>query len=625
MTSTSTTRTVAPATSQNLSDHKGRGFQRPSTLLSRNLPQAYEQFPRTATTVKRCRTGATAYLFGMGQLLRLNTDTRLTFGQAAGGGPSEDNVTGFLVRSCATKWSKNSVLAVDAGSHLASICRILEADFPKTSHASTEFQAYRRQSWNGTLFQTAMGITSPSDDASDCSSRPDTPEPHITVLTSGPFAGLRFPHDSARANAAHVVRECVSTYLITHPHLDHLSGFIINTAAFHNTSRPKKLAGLPSTVNAIKLHLFNDIIWPNLTDEDGGVGLVSFQRLADGGNIAVGEGFGRGYIEVCDGLCVRAMKISHGHCTKGPTSLYHRGSDVGLSEATTVKSEDKPSTFSKSATRSSSISHQLMPGTPNLNTLGAQPASGLGDLMYREVVVDSTAYFIRDDATSREVLIFGDVEPDALSLNPRTAQVWAEAAPRIAGGLLRAIVIECSYDDSQADAVLFGHLAPRHLVKELESLASMVTQRRSEDLVRRGNNRRKTVDFVATPSSTKSGLTAMPSAAASETSPSKSRRKRKRSDIVDIHSLVADGEDDDTATPGSLGTPAQPLAPPAAAPLVGLTVIVMHVKDTLRDGPLVGERIMRQLREHDARLKEVDGLGLGCDFVISTAGASYWV
>ena len=46
----------------------------------------------------------------------------------------------------------------------------------------------------------------------------------------------------------------------------------INTAAFHATSRPKTLAALPSTVDAIKHHIFNDVIWPNLTDEDGGVG-----------------------------------------------------------------------------------------------------------------------------------------------------------------------------------------------------------------------------------------------------------------------------------------------------------------------------------------------------------------
>src|SRR5690348_2005033 len=52
----------------------------------------------------------------------------------SGGGPSEDNDTGFLVRSTATNWSKNSVIAVDAGSHLAAITRILEKDFPLVSN-----------------------------------------------------------------------------------------------------------------------------------------------------------------------------------------------------------------------------------------------------------------------------------------------------------------------------------------------------------------------------------------------------------------------------------------------------------------------------------------------------------
>ena len=48
----------------------------------------------------------------------------------SGGGPSEENVTGFLVHSVASDWAEGSLLAVDAGSHLAAITRILERDFP---------------------------------------------------------------------------------------------------------------------------------------------------------------------------------------------------------------------------------------------------------------------------------------------------------------------------------------------------------------------------------------------------------------------------------------------------------------------------------------------------------------
>jgi hypothetical protein len=185
-------------------------------------------------------------------------------------------VTGFLVRSTATKWSKNSVITVDAGSHLAAITRILEQHFPLVSDPEAESRVLKN-SKNGSGDRRSLESSSPgpahvplSDDDSDVDTPFSEREAPITLTTlkEGAFAGLPFPHASARANALHVVREHISTYLITHPHLDHISGFVINTAAFHNTSRPKRLAALPFTVNAIKTHIFNNVIWPNLTDEE---------------------------------------------------------------------------------------------------------------------------------------------------------------------------------------------------------------------------------------------------------------------------------------------------------------------------------------------------------------------
>ena len=49
---------------------------------------------------------------------------------------------------------------------------------------------------------------------------------------------------------------------------------------------------------------------------------MTFQRLAEGGNIALGEGSSRGYIEVCDGLGVKGFKVSHGHCMQGPGHVH---------------------------------------------------------------------------------------------------------------------------------------------------------------------------------------------------------------------------------------------------------------------------------------------------------------
>lgn len=563
-------------------------------------------------------------------------------------------MTGFLVRSIGSKWSKGSVLAVDAGSHLSAITRLLEPDFPRVSVTATTTVTARNPSTSHLQSNLTISVdraASEQDYDTSDSSRASSIEPQSTVLESGPFAGLPFPYQSARANALYLVRECVSTYLITHPHLDHLSAFAINTAAFHNTSRPKRLAALPSTVNAIKAHIFNDVIWPNLTDEDGGVGFVTFQRLTDGGNLAVGHGPGKGYMEVCDGLCVKGMKISHGHCSRGVNaSTQGRGSEVGLSEVPAFRPAHSSTLHvgegaSPTKTqRTPSITQLSMPGTPGIagaqsgTTAGVHPSN---DHTSREVVVDSTAYFIRDDLSGREMLFFGDVEPDSLSLNPRTAAVWSEAAPKIAAGHLRAILIECSYDDSQEDKILFGHLAPRHLIKELTALADMVKRRRQEKIERRNSRKRKrsmypsseptnvlepaaslqsnpsmdvsTAGFEEEGDSAKRGRTSTRSTRRTTTSNlSGHEREMKRLAGFQLN-VSAENNPPATNTPEVDNTP----------PLAGLTVVVIHVKDTLRDGPLVGDSILRQLREHEARLKDMDGAGLGCDFVISKVGEVY--
>ena len=76
------------------------------------------------------------------------------------------------------------------------------------------------------------------------------------VISEGPFKGLELPMQTKEANAGWITRSLVDTFLITHPHLDHISGFVVNTAGLGGT-RPKRLAGLPTTVEAFKNHIFN--------------------------------------------------------------------------------------------------------------------------------------------------------------------------------------------------------------------------------------------------------------------------------------------------------------------------------------------------------------------------------
>ena len=484
-------------------------------------------------------------------------------------------MTGLLVRSLATQWSKGSVLAVDAGTHLAAIIKILEEHLPraKTPNQSPDWKQAESKG-NGPRIPSVTDLTKP-----------------VVVLTTGPFAGLVVPYDSAKANAAFVLRSLVSTYLITHPHLDHLSGFSINTASFQHTSRPKKVAALPSTIDAIKKHIFNDVIWPNLSDEEGGVGLVSYMRLVEGGNVALGTGEGRGYIEVVEGLAVKCWSVSHGHCTK-PHS--HRRSSLGK----------LPDSTSRRASRATTCPAEY--GTRRESELSGETDDGC--------VYDSSAFFIRDDETGREILVFGDVEPDSISLCPRTERVWEDAAPKIIAGLLRGVFIECSYDDSQPDEILFGHLAPRHLIAELQVLAAKVKTARQR-IVTEAQLKRKRQDSTSRP----------------EDNGNPSQRGRnhayatRRARGLEESQLATTMPFDD-ARPLStveelpkLDKSQIPLHWKRSCegkPLQGLKIIIIHVKDTLKDGPPVGERILAELQQYE------EAVQLGCTFVISVGGTS---
>lgn len=530
----------------------------------------------------------------------------------AGGGPSEDNVTGFLVRSLGSDWSmRNSVLAVDAGTHLSAITRILEADFPLVS------EGHRPRVGS---IESALGPCDEASDDNDASNsesdRSASPEP--TVLTSGPFAGASFPHKSARANAVHFVREHVDAYLITHPHLDHLSGFAINTAAFHNTSRPKKLTALPFTVNAIKQHIFNDVIWPNLTDEEGGVGFVTFQRLTEGGNLALGDGHSRGFIEVCNGLAVKGFKISHGTCASSPGIADRRGSrDVaGNHQSQANQGNQTPHHHAPSR----SITHNHNTPTMKLDSIGlgstdpprrasifsqpSQPGTPTffpSEPAHVHSVVDSTAFFIRAEHSGREILMFGDVEPDSISACPRNHLIWAEAAPKIAAGLLPGIFIECSYNDTQSDKILFGHLAPRHLVAELQTLADMVAEERRKLADKAGKKRKRLSSHL-----------------------SSGRSKRdSNATTVPIHSSTNGASIEMPDVVHEEPSPITPIASRDDAPLKGVKVVIIHVKDSMMDGPTVGDSILRDLENHEQRLRE-KGSRLGCSFEVSKSGHCYY-
>ena len=529
------------------------------------------------------------------------------------------------MRSSATRWAKDSVLAVDAGIHLAAIIRIFEEHLPnatsrgdlqsadqlraKTSAASLRNDIDSLISPSTSLWPPGSRVSSmPEPITGEFSSlSPTEPGNPTRVLASGPFANLEFPHDSAKANGAYVLRNLISTYLITHPHLDHISGFAVNTASLKSTSHPKRLAALPTAVDAIKTHIFNNVIWPNLSDEDGGVGLVTFLRLTDSGNPTLKDANKSDYVELCEGLSVSCWSVSHG---QHKTRHVPNGSSEGANKPEGLK----PS--SRRALRTTS-------------SIEAEHSHRLDHIHHgaEMCVYDSTAFFIRDHHTSKEVLIFGDVEPDSISLSPRTARVWSEAAPKILLGTLTGILIECSYDDSQRDEMLYGHLCPRHLIVELQVLGEMVTslKRKNNPVPKR---KRKRADI---------GAKIRGDPESCEHDPKRPLRNVIRAgggsitraimqppSVADSKTKASGFDEDSTDTQDqSLPTQQGHAQPPnpldVTRPLEGLQIVIIHIKDTLEDGPEIGDTILAQLQELETTAQ------LGCVFAISKPGTSIWL
>ncbi|KUI65202.1 putative 3',5'-cyclic-nucleotide phosphodiesterase [Cytospora mali] len=521
-------------------------------------------------------------------------------------------------------------MAVDAGVHLGAITRILEDTQPPGLGQTAELQL-----------------------------------PY--VLRTGPFAGLKVFSASSKTNASRIHSELIDTYLITHPHLDHISAFVINTAGLSGPRR-KKLAGLPGTIQALKTHIFNNVIWPNLSDEDNGAGLFTYLRLNEGGSPAMGNI--DGYLEFNEGLAIKVWSVSHGHnierrALRGSGSNTRYGSldaqsglmgfGTGMRSPRSIAHHNTSSPnlagyFQQQHFMAQDRHHSVLPGSSS-----ASGGRGSGGMMNQIVgghspsdvacVYDSSSYFIRDVDTGVEVLIFGDVEGDSVSMNPRNLHIWQEAAPKIVLGKLKAILIECSYDDSRPVDRLFGHLTPSFLVQEMEVLADEVKTARTRmaseksrsatDVRRSSKRKRDTTQDDSTIASRRMASRAMARHSGdSITEPVSPRTlKAPRSDFSSGIVQFEDSVDNSPhiATPTAQlslqdferaystgNTPGGARAAADGPQLKGLKVVIIHVKDKMNDEERVEDTILDELQDHESFMD----VPLGCEWVISEVGQS---
>jgi len=248
----------------------------------------------------------------------------------AGGGPLETDLSAYLCKTHNSKW-EDGIFALDAGSGVATLARLLQ---------------YKQE-----LF---------------------------------PYFGLDLSMSPIVA-ACHLV-SLIHTYLITHSHLDHISGLILSAGALPTIQR-KRICATDSVLRNLEA-VFSGHLWPKLANrkEDENEHTYLLTSLIQGR-----------YQSVCLDVSICPMSLSHG------TSI-----------------------------------------------------------------------------DTQEFLFFGDVEPDSLSVQPRTFAVWKAAAPLIPHRL-RSIFIECSWPMGRMDEQLYGHLSPPYVAEELEALTDEIMAFRSRE------------------------------------------------------------------------------------------------------------------------------------------------
>ena len=77
----------------------------------------------------------------------------------------------------------------------------------------------------------------------------------------------------------------------------------------------------------------------------------------------------------------------------------------------------------------------------------------------------STAFLV--GAGTYYAAYFGDAGPDAIENSRALRSAWKRLAPLVRANTLRGLFIEVSYPDGRPDKLLFGHLTPAWLMREL--------------------------------------------------------------------------------------------------------------------------------------------------------------
>lgn len=92
---------------------------------------------------------------------------------------------------------------------------------------------------------------------------------------NGCFKGISIPKSPGLLPEVWLLKNNIRSYLISHPHLDHLTGLVLNSTE----DTPKTIMGLSPTINQIKNHVFNAVVWPNFGNEGSGIKIKTYKYI----------------------------------------------------------------------------------------------------------------------------------------------------------------------------------------------------------------------------------------------------------------------------------------------------------------------------------------------------------
>ena len=137
----------------------------------------------------------------------------------------------------------------------------------------------------------------------------------VRAYARGSFPDLRVP--SGRSPVGWILREHVRAYVISHPHLDHVAGMVLSSIE----DGGKPVYGLGTTIDALRDHLYNWKVWPNVGTEGVPPRLEStrYVRLEPGREETI----------PATGMAVEPFLLSHGG-TPSTAFLVRAGHDYAL-------------------------------------------------------------------------------------------------------------------------------------------------------------------------------------------------------------------------------------------------------------------------------------------------------